>query len=180
MPISRSRSWVMVLVLVGAGLTVAAVALVLLRAAPQPDPRAVVSEAALEARTLMRPSRTQGLIVLREWDASRARAWATGDLEALRGLYTDEAEAGLADRAMLRRWIDRGLVVESLQTQVRGATVVTRSPRRLVIVVTDRVAGGHAVRGARRVALPRDRWSTRRIILKRVEGRWLVADVRRG
>lgn len=170
----------MVFAMVGVGLAVGAVALVLLRATSQPDPPAVVAEAALEVRTPARPSRTQGLVVLREWDARRARAWATGDLEVLRGLYTDDAEAGRTDRAMLRRWVDRGLVVEALQTQVRGATVVTRSPRRLVIVVTDRVAGGYAVRGARRVALPRDRWSTRRVTLKRLEGRWLVADVRRG
>lgn len=180
MPISRSHCRVLCAVLVGLGLIVGTVALALLGAKSDPDPPAVVSEAALEARTLLQPSRTQGLIVLREWDVRRAQAWATGDVEALGSLYTDEAEAGLTDRAMLRRWVDRGLVVESLQTQVRGATVVTRSPRRLVIVVTDRIAGGYAVRGARRVALPRDRWSTRRVTLKRVESHWLVADARRG
>ncbi len=128
-----------------------------------------------------RPSRIEGLAILRGWDQRRATAWADGDLRALRRLYTRDARAGVTDRSMLRRWVERGWVVESLQTQVRGATVVTRSPHRLVIVITDRFFGGSAVRtsvaGPRRVALPRDGWSTRRITLRKVAGEWLVARV---
>lgn len=180
MPISMTRRWVLYAVLVGTGLTAGGVALGLLRATPEKDPPAVVSQAALEVEPATRSSRTGGLAILRAWDVRRAQAWALGDVGAVADLYTDDAEAGDADQAMLRRWVDRGLVVESLQTQVRGATVVTRSPRRLVIVVSDRIVGGYAVRGQRKRALPADRWSTRRITLRKVGGRWLVAGVAPG
>ncbi len=184
MSVARSRSRrtgrILSVVLAGAVLIAALVAVAL----PAQTPRTpeTVAEATLEAPVAIRPSRTQGLAIVRGWDQRRAAAWAAGDLGALRALYTRDAGAGMTDRTMLRRWVERGWVVESLETQVRGATVVTRSPRRLVIVVTDRFVGGFAVRTSggeeRRVALPRDRWSTRRITLRLIDDDWLVAGVR--
>ncbi len=68
--------------------------------------------------------------------------------------------------------------MSGLQTQVLAFDVVTQSQSRLVLVVTDRARGGVAVgaRGSRE--LPTDRASTRRLVLVKVSGRWLVSGVR--
>lgn len=116
--------------------------------------------------------------VLAAWDERRAAAWARGDAEALADLYAPGSRSGAADVRLLRAYARRGLRVEGLTTQVLGLRVVERSPRRLVLVVTDRVVGGSAVGGAAPVALPADQASTRRVVLERQRGRWVVADAR--
>ena len=120
--------------------------------------------------------------ILATWDRERSSAWAEGDAEALRRLYADGSRTGTADLRLLRHYLDRGLTVEGLRTQVLALRVVARSTSRLVLVVTDRVVGGRAVgRGASSpIALPADRASTRRIVLVRGgEGEgWLVAEAR--
>lgn len=119
-----------------------------------------------------------GAGVLRAWDERRSRAWAAGDPGALRSLYTAGSRAGRADRSMLRRWSERGLRVEGLRMQVLAVRVRARSPVRLVLLVTDRVAGGVAVgRAGVRVHLPRDRASTREVTLRLVAGEWRVGRV---
>jgi hypothetical protein len=116
--------------------------------------------------------------VLRAWDDRRARAWARGDLVALRGLYTPGAQAGRRDAAMLRAWRRRGLTVHGMRTQVLDLHVVSRGRGRLVLVVTDRLAHAVAVGGARAVPLPRDRATARTIVLDRRGRTWRVASVR--
>lgn len=116
--------------------------------------------------------------ILAAWDRRRASAWAEGDVEALRRLYADGSRTGAADADLLRHYLQRGLVVEGLTTQVLALEVVERSPARLVLVVTDRVVGARAVGGASPVALPADRASTRRVVLVRRDGAWLVAAAR--
>ncbi|WP_418063279.1 hypothetical protein [Pimelobacter simplex] len=125
----------------------------------------------------------RALAVLHRWDRARARAWARGDPAALARLYAPRSRAGQRDVAMLRAWLRRGLRVERLRMQVLDAALVVRDRRRLVLVVTDRVAGGLAVgradpspRAGRR-ALPRDLPSTRRLVFLRVAGRWLLSSV---
>jgi hypothetical protein len=117
-------------------------------------------------------------VVLAAWDERRAAAWARGDAEALADLYAPGSRSGAADVRLLRAYARRGLRVEGLTTQVLGLRVVERTPRRLVLVVTDRVVGGSAVGGAAPVALPADRASTRRVVLERQRGRWVVAEAR--
>lgn len=111
--------------------------------------------------------------VLRAWDRARAAAWARGDPRALAALYVPGARAGVADVAMLRRWHARGLRVRGMSMQVLAAEVRVRAPDRLVLVVTDRLAGAVAVPGG--LPLPRDQPTTRRLDLRRVGGRWLLA-----
>jgi len=78
---------------------------------------------------------------------------------------------------MLRRYLDRGLSVR-LRTQVLSTRVVTETDRRLVLLVTDRLASAVAVGRGRRVVLPTDEPSTRRITLTRSAGSaWRVATV---
>lgn len=116
--------------------------------------------------------------MLERWDARRAAAWAAGDVDRLRSLYAAGSRTGGADVRLLRHYLARGLRVEGLATQVLALDVVQDSPRRLVLDVTDRVVGGAAVGGARPVALPADRASTRRVVLVRSGEQWVVAEAR--
>lgn len=114
--------------------------------------------------------------VLRAWDADRARAWVEGDSTALARLYTAGSVAGRRDVEMLQAWTDRDARLTGLTTQVLRLQVLVERERRLVLVVTDRVADVDAFG----LSLPRDRASTRRITLARAaEGAWRVAAVSR-
>lgn len=146
-----------------------------------PSPRrAAPASSTSPAAASASPSAPSGLAVLHEWDRSRSRAWADGDVRALRGLYARGSGAGERDVAMLRSWSARGLRVEGLRMQVLSAREVRRTPSVVVLRVTDRVTGGVAVGRGVRSALPMDAASTRVIRLERRAGRWLVASVRRG
>lgn len=116
--------------------------------------------------------------VLAAWDARRSAAWAAGDVDALAGLYGAGSRTGAADVRLLGDYLDRGLTVEGLTTQLLAVAVVHRGLRRLVLDVTDRVAAGQAVGGSRPVALPTDRASARRVVLVRPGRTWLVAEAR--
>lgn len=135
---------------------------------PDPDPR--------QARVAA--DRTAPLAVLRAWDRDRAAAWRQGDLHALRDLYVPGSPAGRADRAMLRAYAQRGLRVTGLRMQLASVRVVRADDARMVLLVTDRLATATAVGPAVRRPLPRDRWSTSRLLMVREAGeRWRVARV---
>jgi hypothetical protein len=115
--------------------------------------------------------------MLAAWDAERAAVWAAGDVRRLRSLYAPGSVAGERDVAMLRRWLDRGLVVTGLHTQVLALDEVSRTRDRWVLAVTDRVVGGVAVGHDTRRALPGDTASTRTLTLRKAGDRWLVESV---
>jgi hypothetical protein len=123
---------------------------------------------------------TSPAAILADWDRRRASAWAEGDAGSLRRLYADGSRTGAADVRLLRHYLRRGLAVEGLRTQVLALRVVERSPSRLVVVVTDRLVGGRAVgrSASSPIALPADRASTRRVVLVREGGRWVVVEAR--
>jgi len=114
--------------------------------------------------------------LLRAWDHRRARAYATGDPSALATLYVAGSRTGAADVAVLRGYLRRDLRVTGMRTQLLGADVVERGRRRLTVLVTDVLARAVATSGDRRWALPRDRPSTRRVVLVRVAGEWRVEE----
>ncbi|KRE99755.1 hypothetical protein ASG88_14250 [Nocardioides sp. Soil777] len=116
--------------------------------------------------------------VLADWDARRARAWAAGDVSALRDLYVDGSRSGRADVRMLASYVDRGLTVEGMRTQVLALEVLDESPVSVEVRVTDRIGGAQAVDGETVIPLPDDRPSTRSVVLRLVEGEWLVDEVR--
>jgi hypothetical protein len=117
--------------------------------------------------------------VLQAWDRRRAAAYANGSARALRAAYVPGSRAGVADVALLRAYRDRGWRVVGMRTQVLALTVLEHAPGRWRLRVTDRLAGGVAVRLGERVSLPRDRASTHVITLTRGPGRrWRVAAVR--
>lgn len=125
--------------------------------------------------------RIEAAETIRAWDRRRAAAYAAGDLRALGRLYRGKAGAG--DRAVLAGYVDRGLRVRRLRMQLLSVTVLAAGPRRLRVRVTDRLAGGfvvrpgEGVRPATRYPLPRDRASTRVLLLRRRSGPWRVARV---
>jgi hypothetical protein len=116
--------------------------------------------------------------VLRAWDAQRSRAWALGDPRLLSALYAPGSVAGQRDRAMLRAWTSRGLVVRGLRTQLLAVHEVHRSRTSWTLRVTDRLTGGVAVGPGARRPLPLDAATTRTVVLHRLDGRWRVASVR--
>lgn len=118
------------------------------------------------------------LVVLHNWDRSRSRAWASGDVAALRRIYLPGSSAGAHDVAMLRRWVERGLRVHRMSMQVLSVELRVRSHWRIVLDVTDRLADAVAVPaggGAERL-LPRDGLTTRRLAFRLVDGRWLLGS----
>lgn len=121
----------------------------------------------------------EALEALRAWDSRRGDAWAAGDLAALRGLYAAGSAAGRADVAMLRRWTERGLTVEGMSMQVLAVEVAEAGPRRLRLRVTDRLVGAVAVGDGVRRELPRDRPTTRELVMIRAgpDAEWRVASV---
>lgn len=160
-----------------------------LRSHPSPSSPAPAASAAVIAPRAAAVGMTEAvssLAILRDWDRRRAEAWRTGDRAALRRLYVRDAAAGRRDLAMLRRWLQRGLRVDEMSMQVLAVELRARSSRRLVLVVTDRLATARAVRAAdpgaegatdapQGVALPRDTATVRRLVFQRIGGRWLLA-----
>ena len=113
--------------------------------------------------------------LLRSWDRRRARAYRLGDPSALSGLYVAGSRTG-PQMAVLREYLDRDLRVTGMRTQLLGADVVERGERRLTVLVTDVLTGAVAMSGRRRWSLPRDRPSTRRVVLVRDAGGWRVEE----
>lgn len=125
------------------------------------------------------PGVEEALAVLHRWDARRAAAWARTDPAALRRLYVTGSTAAEADVRLLGRWTARGLVVRRLRTQVFSVSVLHSSGRLLRIRLLDRVAGGEAYDGHHAMRLPVSRPVFRIVELRRANGAWRVAAVRR-
>ncbi len=123
------------------------------------------------------PAGPPAVEALRAWDAQRAVAWARGDPRLLEPLYTADSVAGRRDRAMLRAWAARGLVVSGLQTQLLEVREVRRTASIWTLIVTDRLVGGFAVGARMRRQLPHDAPTTRTVELRRVRDSWLVSAV---
>lgn len=117
--------------------------------------------------------------VLRAWDERRSRAWARGDVRALRRLYTPRSRSGRVDRAALSSYADRGLRVTGLRTQLLAVEVERQTGRLLVLRATDRMTRAVARGQGRSVVLPRDEPSSWRLVLRRAAGEWRMAGVRR-
>lgn len=137
---------------------------------PAPPPRLAESMTVTEA--------VSSLAVLRDWDRARANAWARGDVAALRRIYVPGSSAGSRDLAMLRTWVERGLRVRRMTMQVHAVELRVRTERRIVLLVTDRLADAVAVPaagGGEARPLPRDGLTTRRLEFRLVGRRWMLA-----
>lgn len=127
---------------------------------------------------LAEPATPPGLRMLRSFDAARARAWADGDLDDLAALYAPGSAAQERDVAALASYVERGLVVEDLTTQVLRADLRRADRRTRVMAVTDQVVGGLVVGDeVRPTALPGDQPTDHLLTWRRVDGEWLLAEV---
>jgi hypothetical protein len=147
----------------------------------RPGPDVSPSPVAVQGPEWSRPARQAGwsreVEVLRAWDEARAAAYASGSVAALRDLYAGTAGAG--DVRLLRSYLRRGYRVDGMRMQLLAVSVRAHEPGSWVLRVTDRLAGGAAVGHGERIALPRDRASTRTVRLRRADdGRWRVVSVR--
>lgn len=123
--------------------------------------------------------RAAALAALRGWDRQRAGAWRRGRPAALAGLYVAGSAAGAVDRALLAAYVDRGLRVTGMRMQRSAVRVLAADEARIVLEVVDRLVGAVAVgRDGTRVALPRDGWSQRRVVLRAGPTGWRVVEVR--
>jgi hypothetical protein len=166
------------LLVLAVGVTVGLVAILLgARVAPPARMRAAAPAPSAAVATTLQD---RALAVLDAWDVRRAAAWAAGDARRLAALYPAGSSAGAADAALLRRYADRGLVVRGMQMQVLRVRVLAMRPRLVEVEVTDRLTGAVAARVADPTtvrALPADPATTRVLVLRRVDGRWLMARV---
>ncbi|MGN6575283.1 MAG: hypothetical protein ACTHKG_06325 [Nocardioides sp.] len=146
----------------------------------RPDDTGPAGDAGVTARAAdeSAASTTQRAVrVLRGWDRARAAAYTAGSVRSLRELYV--AGAGEADVRLLRSYVRRGYRVEDLRMQLLSVRVLQHRPDLWALRVTDRLAGATAVGYGERVDLPRDRASTRTVLLRRdPAGAWRVARVR--
>ena len=116
--------------------------------------------------------------VLRDWDDRRAAAWAEADPTALAGLYAAGSRTGRRDAALLAAYVDRGVRVDRLETQLLAVRVRVREADRLVLVVTDRLARVALRHGDRALVVPEDRPTTYRVALVRPGDTWVVEEAR--
>jgi hypothetical protein len=123
-------------------------------------------------------SAARWLGVLDGLDGLRSRAWRTGDLAALSEVYVRGSGALLADRAMLAAYRSRGLRLPARLDFLR-VLLVERRPDEATLDVVDRLrpAAARSAAGAV-VALPADQPTAHTIVLRRIGGRWLIADVK--
>ena len=121
--------------------------------------------------------------VLRAWDARRARAYAHGDVAALRRLYLPRSRAAAADVRLLEAYTARGFVVRGLRVQLLEVRARALGRDTLRLRVTGRVAGARAVpvrpAGPGRL-LPRDAPSTHLLTVHRHRGSWRIGRVASG
>src|SRR5690606_6247053 len=97
---------------------------------------------------------------------------------ALRASYVPGSSAGAADLRMLRAYASRGLIVQGARMQLGRLTELDRRGDRLRVAVVERLGPAYAVGGdGRRLALPRDSWRSRVLVL-RFEDRWRVVSAR--
>jgi hypothetical protein len=115
--------------------------------------------------------------VLESWDRSRAAAYSSGDVAALRRLYVRGAAAGREDIRVLREYVERGLAVRDLELQRSAVEVLDSTEQRLRVEVVERLGGATVEAAGTEVALPRDRPERRVVTLVRDERRWQVASV---
>jgi hypothetical protein len=137
-----------------------------------------------DPRSPPRMSPTQGAADVGRWrevlavlDARRSRAYARGRPELLRGVYTRRSVVLRRDRALLRRYRDRGLRVVGLHLDVVDLAVQSQRRARTVLRVRDRVAAGAVVGTPARRTLPADPVDTRVVTLRRDPGGWRISGV---
>jgi hypothetical protein len=117
--------------------------------------------------------------VLAALAVTRGRAWQTGEPGLLRRVYVAASPVLRADRRMLAAYRLRGLRPQGVRLEFTSVFVVRRQPGEVTLAAVDRL-NPTRVRSSLGtvVSLPADQPTAHTIVLRRVGGRWLIADVR--
>jgi hypothetical protein len=116
--------------------------------------------------------------VLDRLDRRRELAYASEDPTLLRTLYVSGSPVLRHDLAMLRAYAERGVRLTGVRLRSLDARLVGRSGPYVRLRVVDRLERpmAHGAGGA--VRLPRDRPTSRVIVLRDLAGGWRIAAVR--
>jgi hypothetical protein len=128
--------------------------------------------------TLLGPADDPECYALGGLDVARAQALADVNVRDLRRVYASDQTAS-GDRALLEQYAARGYRIVGAGMIRESCRVVDRSPGRVEVQVTERLAPSWVVNEAGEARrLPRDGSTLRRVVLTKVGGRWRVASVR--
>ncbi|MGH3470585.1 MAG: hypothetical protein ACRDPG_00885, partial [Nocardioidaceae bacterium] len=98
----------------------------------------------------------------------------------LRAVYTPRSPELRADQAMLRSYLARGVRVTGVRMSFSQLAVESQQGGSVRLVVVDRLGPAIARNQQGRAhLLPRDRSTRHRLVLRRVDGQWRIAAVRR-
>ncbi|HEX2174296.1 MAG TPA: hypothetical protein VHG70_00170 [Nocardioidaceae bacterium] len=117
--------------------------------------------------------------VLALLDRRRARAYAALRPRLLRRVYAPGAPVGRQDRALLRRYRERGLRVRGMRMRLLALQVRDRRGDRVALVVRERLAAATVRGDGARGGPVADDVDVRLLVLRRVEGPgWRIDAVR--
>lgn len=113
--------------------------------------------------------------VLGDLDEARAAAFSAGDPTLLDGVYASDSSGRDMDAATIRAYARRGGHVHGAELTLLSCQVDDSSPRRVRLVVVDRLAAAEVVwaDGSSR-ALPRDLPTKHVITLVRTSAGWRI------
>jgi hypothetical protein len=163
------------------GVAICLVAAVIVAAvvARSTSPTAAAGSTRPVARLARSAAEARWLDVLERLDTLREHAWLTDDPGALRRVYAPGSAALRADLRMLAAYRSRGLRPDRVRMAFSELRVVGVRRLEVTLAVVDELQPVRVSTdvGAR-VALPADQPTAHTIMLRRVDGRWLIADVR--
>jgi len=128
--------------------------------------------------TLLGPADDPECFIVGGLDVARAQALADVNVRDLEQVYVSKRTAS-RDRQVLERYAARGYRIVGAGMIRESCRVVDRSPGRVELQVTERLAPSWVVSEAGEARrLPRDGSTARRVVLARDGGRWRIASVR--
>jgi hypothetical protein len=152
-------------------------------AAPPSDPATRgIAAGDRESRVTTMRARASGPdwpAVLDRLDRRRELAYASEDPTLLRAIYVSGSPVLRHDLAMLRAYAERGVRLTGVRLRILDARLLGRFGRCVRLRVVDRLERpmAHGAEGA--VPLPRDRATSRVMVLRGVASGWRIAAVRR-
>lgn len=127
--------------------------------------------------TLLGPADDPECYVLGGLDVVRAQALADVNVTDLGRVYATD-RAAERDRRLLERYAARGYRIVGAGMIRESCRVVDRSAERIELQVSERLAPSWVVsESGESRRLPQDGWTSRRVVLTGVDGRWRIASV---
>ncbi len=125
------------------------------------------------------PSGSRWARVLGRLDALRSAAYAASAPADLRRVYLPGSAVGRHDRRMLRAYVERDVTLSDVRLELLAVHLLERDRARVRLGVVDRLATATAHTSTGATVLPQDQPTRRIVVLRRCDGGWRVATVRR-